>query len=99
MPALWTSVVSTSVQIACGGMVGLWEARVIHWLFFPKCDPATALALAVVNAFEAVAAEIDSTTHDLSSNRVLALIAPHLTAAGFTAEIGKKAKEKIRVPV
>jgi len=55
--------------------------------------------LAVVNAFEAVAAEIDSTTHDLSSNGVLALIAPHLTAAGFTAEIGKKAKEKIRVPV
>jgi hypothetical protein len=72
---------------------------VIQWLFFPKSDPATPLALAVVNAFESVAGEIDSATHDLSSNSVLALIAPHLTAASFTVEIGKKAEEKIRVPV
>jgi hypothetical protein len=72
---------------------------VVQWLYFPRSDSPTSLALAVVGAFEAVGAEIDSATHELSSNGVLALVAPHLTAAGFTVELGKKADQKIRVPV
>jgi hypothetical protein len=35
---------------------------------------------------------------DLTSNKVLALVAPHLAAAGFTIEPSKKAEQKINVP-
>lgn len=71
----------------------------VQWLFFPKSDPATQHALAVVAAFENVASEIDSATKELSSNEVLAIVAPHLMQAGFKVEAGKKADEKISVPV
>jgi hypothetical protein len=57
------------------------------------------LALSVVAALEAVAEQIDSATRYLPSNDVLALAAPHLAAAGFTVELGKKAEQKINVPV
>jgi hypothetical protein len=68
-------------------------------MFFPRSTRATPLALSVIAAFEAVAAQIDSATHDLPSNDVLTLAAPHLAAAGFTVELGKKAEQKINVPV
>jgi hypothetical protein len=68
-------------------------------MFFPRSTRATPLALSIVAAFEAVAAQIDSATHELPSNDVLALAAPHLAAAGFTVELGKKADQKINVPV
>ena len=71
----------------------------IQWMFFPRSTRATPLALSVVAAFEAVAEQINSTAHDLPSNDVLALAAPHLAAAGFTVELGKKAEQKINVPV
>jgi hypothetical protein len=71
----------------------------IQWMFFPRSTRATALATSVVAAFETVAGQIDSDIHDLASNDVLALAAPYLTAAGFTVEVGKKAEEKINVPV
>ena len=71
----------------------------IQWMYFPKSARATPLVLAVVGAFEAVASQIDSQTNELPSNDVLAFTAPHLAAAGFIVETGKKAKEKINVPV
>lgn len=71
----------------------------IQWMFFPRSTRATPLALSVVAAFEAVAGQIDSATHELPSNDVLALTAPHLATAGFTVELGKKAEQKINVPV
>src|SRR3972149_3867899 len=72
---------------------------VIQWMFFPKSARATPLALAIVDAFNAVAPQIDSEANELPSNDVLALTAPHLAAAGFTVETGKKAEQKINVPV
>lgn len=71
----------------------------IQWMYYPKSRRPTSLALTVVIAFEPVSAEIDSTIFDLPSNQVLASVAPHLSAAGFSVELGKKAKEKISVPV
>lgn len=68
-------------------------------MFFPRSTRATPLALSVVAAFEAVSERIDSSTHDLPSNDVLALAGPHLAAAGFTVELGKKADQKINGPV
>ena len=44
-------------------------------------------------------AEINSEAHDLSSNEVLAVLAPELTLLGFRVESGKKKNEKIPVPV
>jgi hypothetical protein len=73
---------------------------VIIWSYFPRSDKPTPLALGVVAAFQAVPVGIDSETHtELKSNDVLALVKPHLEGAGFRVEIGKKAAEKIRVPV
>lgn len=73
--------------------------RLIQWMFFPLSTRATPLALSVVAAFEAVSEQINSSTYDLSSNDVLALATPYLAAAGFTVELGKKAEQKINVPV
>ena len=69
------------------------------WMHFPRSKRATPLAISVVAAFEAAAADIDSSRHDLPSNAVLAQVAPHLAAAGFTVELGKRAEQKINVPV
>jgi hypothetical protein len=71
----------------------------IQWVFYPKSSRPTVLALSVVNAFEAVASDIDSQAFDLPSNRVLAAVAPHLKVAEFSVEVGKKNNEKISVPV
>src|SRR5437016_4277903 len=71
----------------------------IRWLYFPKSDRPSKIALAVVNVFEGTLAAIDSTTLELKSNEVLAQVAPRLKAAGFKVELGKGAKDRIRVPV
>ncbi len=71
----------------------------IQWMFYPKSNRPTPLALSVASAFETVAAEIDSVVYDLPSNGVLASLAPHLATAGFVVEFGKKSNEKINVPV
>jgi len=68
-------------------------------MYFPKRDRAVPLALSVVSAFESVAASVDSSIHELSSNAVLAHVAAPLVLAGFTVETGKKKAEKINVPV
>jgi hypothetical protein len=71
----------------------------INWSYFPKSDKATRLTLKVVEAFQAVASEIDSSTHTFRSNEVFAVVKPQLEQAGFRVEIGKRMTEKIRVPV
>jgi hypothetical protein len=71
----------------------------LNWAYFPRSDKPSALAQGVVNAFVAGYADITSAEHTLSSDGVLALVAPHLLALGFAVETGKKAAEKIRVPV
>ena len=71
----------------------------INWSYYPRSDKAPPLAMAVVNAFQMVAADIDSVTHTLKSNEVLAVVGPHLQQAGFRVETGKGRDDKIRVPV
>ena len=71
----------------------------IQWQFFPKSVRATPLALHLVAAFEAVSDAIDSEHKDLPSNSVLSVLAPQLALLGFEVELGKKAAEKITVPV
>jgi hypothetical protein len=71
----------------------------INWLYYPKADKPTPLAISIVQAFESVALGIDSETHELNSDGVLTLVAPQLKSLNFHVETGKKADEKIQVPV
>ncbi len=72
----------------------------INWSYFPRSDKPTALALRVVEAFEVIASDIDSTTHaKLESNQVLAKVEPQLALCGFKVETGKTREKTIRVPV
>jgi hypothetical protein len=71
----------------------------INWSYFPRSDKPTDMSLQVVEAFRAVADQIDSSTHDLKSNQVLALLSSPLSSLGFRVETGKSASDKIRIPV
>lgn len=71
----------------------------INWSYFPRSDKPTDMSLQVVEAFRAVAEQIDSSTHDLKSNQVLALLSAPLSRLGFRVETGKSASDKIRIPV
>ena len=71
----------------------------INWSYFPRSDKPTDMSLKVVEAFRSVASKIDSSTHDLKSNQVLALLGADLLSLGFRVEAGKAAADKIRVPV
>ena len=71
----------------------------INWQFYPKSVKAPPIARVVVGCFESVATEIDSDVASLNSNDVLAKVCPHLIANGFLVETGKKAADKIPVPV
>jgi len=71
----------------------------INWIYYPKSTKPIPLALQVVDAFQQGLTAIDSSLHELPSNAVLAAITSGLLKAGFQVEIGKKALEKISVPV
>jgi hypothetical protein len=71
----------------------------LNWAYFPRSAKPTALALRVVDVFRQAHAGFDSAQHTLPSNDVLVQIAPLLQRIGFRAETGKKADQKVRVPV
>jgi len=72
----------------------------INWIYFPLSDRPTKLAFEIVKVFESVADEIDSDTHiEQESNAVLSKVRNGLIELGFQVESGKKANEKINVPV
>jgi hypothetical protein len=71
----------------------------IQYQFFPRSHGLTAEMGAVVDCFERVAAQIDSTQFQHPSNDVLALLRPHLERLQFKVEVGKSKLEKISVPV
>lgn len=67
-------------------------------MYFPKSAQAPDLALKIVEAFKC-APGIDSAAQTNDSNFALKTVAPGLRDAGFVVESGKKARQKIRVPV
>ena len=71
----------------------------INWIFFPKSQEAPSLATEVVSIFEAAQAEFKRRFEELTSNVALGIVRPGLQKLGFDVETGKKASEKIRVPV
>ena len=71
----------------------------ITWQFFPKSDPEPAHLRQLVAQFQHHASEIDSVTHDLKSDEVLATVRPDLVRLGYDVEMSKLAADKLKVPV
>jgi len=80
----------------------------IRWTYFPKNKPITKVGREIVGAFEKHEDAISSAgnnhligtgTTDSHSNSVLEKIAKSLAEIGFQVETGKKAAQKIHVPV
>ena len=72
----------------------------INWAYYPRSDSCPGHVRDVVEVFEAVGDEIDSSTHvGQVSNVALAKVRPGLLAKGFDVESGKKKVDKVLVPV
>ena len=71
----------------------------INWMYYPKTKKVDSLSIGIVQQFEAVADNINSDNYDHSSNTVLEAVRQGLENLGFVVEKGKKAEEKIHVPV
>ncbi|MDP3937610.1 MAG: hypothetical protein Q8R92_05685 [Deltaproteobacteria bacterium] len=69
------------------------------WIYYPRSRRPPKLALEVVAVFSSASSLIDSASHDLPSNEVLAAVAPGLAKIGFRVETGKTEEKKICVPV
>lgn len=66
---------------------------------FPKSMATPPAVRQVVDVFKAKHFLIDSKTHELNSNAVLAEVREPLESVGFQIEKGKSSSEKIKVPV
>ena len=70
----------------------------INYQLFPRSQGLTKDLRDVVSCFVAAEASKPSKTQ-ISSNEMLHFLRPHLERLGYQVESGKKAKEKIAVPV
>ena len=71
----------------------------ISWQYYPTSDAIPEHLLLVVNAFKEHGETIDSSKHKLNSNEVLMTLKKNLLDQGFTVEKGKRAEDRIKVPV
>ena len=71
----------------------------IQWMYYPRSNRITAIGERLVEVFKTKAASITSASHDLDSNKVLAVVSELLALEGFAVESGKKKVEKLPVPV
>lgn len=72
----------------------------INWKFFPLSDRPPELVNEIAIVFENASETINSNVYDRQeSNAVLAKVRDGLVELGFQVESGKKANEKIKVPV
>lgn len=71
----------------------------LNYQLFPRSNALTTEIQNVINCFAVEYDNIDSTIHNLKSDEVLKIIAPHLIKIGFTVETGKSVAEKIIIPV
>ena len=71
----------------------------INWIFFPRSEEPTDLVRQVVSVFTDAEPELKKRFKELKSDVVLSIVRPGLEEIGFQVEKGKKAAEKIKVPV
>ena len=76
----------------------------VNWSFFPKTDPLPKELESSITVFKNHLEKIDSSKNDtndlrLTSDNALSIVSNDFVQAGFKVETGKKAEDKIRVPV
>ena len=71
----------------------------IKFQFFPRSQGISERIREIIKCFEKEAELINSSDNNLSSNKVLKIVAPHLEDLGFICENGKNSDQKISVPV
>lgn len=72
----------------------------IHWQLYPKSASMPTHFALLIDVLKKHSTQIDSTTHEkLESNDVLAVLRNDLKSMGFKVESGKRAEERVRVPV
>ena len=71
----------------------------ISWIYFPKSEQPPQIVLDVVKVFESVETKLKRQPDKMVSDAVLSIVRPGLEKAGFDVETGKRASEKIKVPV
>ena len=75
------------------------EAPMINWMYYPKNKQLDDTSRQVVEAFRAIAAAVDSTSHTYKSDEVLSIVRPELESAGFEVEKSKHSDDLVSVPV
>jgi hypothetical protein len=71
----------------------------LTYQFFPRSQSLTPSIEKVIDCFKKQFSKIDSSNNNLSSNKVLEIVSPHLETIGFVCEKGKLKEKKITVPV
>lgn len=71
----------------------------LQYQFFPRSIGISDAIRSVIQCFEKNISHIDSESHNLSSNGVLAILTNDLEAIGFSVEKSKKDVDKIKIPV
>lgn len=75
--------------------------NVINWVWYPKSEEPASIARAVVEVFELALPDIQHLTSadDAVSDAILRIVCPGFQNLGFEVETGKRAAQKVRVPV
>lgn len=73
--------------------------KVIEWQLFPKNLSCPSHLANVIETFSQNINSIDSTTHNLHSDEVLACLANDFISLGYKVETSKKDEDKIKIPV
>lgn len=71
----------------------------IQYQYFPKSCSVPKELQELISLFQKKESQITSSKHQLPSNEVLHILADDITALGYKVEMGKKAVDKIKVPV
>jgi hypothetical protein len=69
------------------------------WQYYPKSNAVPEHLYKMVSVFKQNEEYIDSSKHKHNSNAVLSYLKNNLQSIGFTVEKGKKAEERIKIPV
>ncbi|MCL4212735.1 MAG: hypothetical protein KJZ74_02360 [Gemmatimonadales bacterium] len=70
-----------------------------NWIFYPQSTQVPLFLREVVRVFEEAESDLVNRSREMKSDQVLARVRSGLVELGFAVEVGKKAAEKIRVPV
>ena len=71
----------------------------INWIYYPRSHEPAEIIRGVVDVFQNRGEELQAASRELTSDGILAIVRPGLEEIGFQVEKGKKAQDKVHVPV